>query len=149
MAGNSFFKGVDEKIGRQKQEQIEENETLVQERERLSEIIESLVPEVETYQNRLIERGIHAEISSSSRHLSFNMKYKDGGKHDLLLSETERFDGRYAIMTFSTSDDGRTFRSTNGSSSYNSASWSNDHFIQALERHINDFLFYANRHGGL
>ena len=30
MAGNSFFKGVDEKIGRQKQEQIEEKETLVQ-----------------------------------------------------------------------------------------------------------------------
>lgn len=48
MVGNSFFKGVDEKIGRQKQEQIEEKETLAQERERLSEIIESLVPEVET-----------------------------------------------------------------------------------------------------
>ena len=28
MVGNSFFKGIDEKIGRQKQEQIEEKETL-------------------------------------------------------------------------------------------------------------------------
>lgn len=148
MADNSFFKSVDEKIGRQKQEQIEEKETLVQERERLSEIIASLVPEVETYKNGLLERDIHAEISSSSRHLSFNMKYKDGGKHDLLLSESERFDGRYSIMKFSTSDDGRTFSSTNGAS-YNSTTWSNDDFIQALERHINDFLFYANRHGGL
>ena len=148
MVGNSFFKAVDEKIGRQKQEQIEEKETLVQEREHLSEIIESLVPEVETYKNGLLERGIHAEISSSPRHLSFNMKYKDGGKHELLLSETERFDGRYSITTFSTNDNGRTFSSTNGAS-YSSATWSNDHFIQALERHINDFLFYANRHGGL
>lgn len=148
MVGNSFFKSVDEKIGRQKQEQIEEKETLIHERERLSEIIESLVPEVETYKNGLLERGINAEISSSSRHLSFDMKYKDGGRHDLLLSETERFDGRFAIMKFSTSDDGRTFSSTSGAS-YNSTTWSNDDFIQALERHINDFLFYANRHGGL
>lgn len=30
MVGNLFFKGVDEKIGRQKQEQIEEKETLAQ-----------------------------------------------------------------------------------------------------------------------
>ena len=85
MVGNSFFKGVDEKIGRQKQEQIEEKETLAQERERLSEIIESLVPEVETYKNGLLERGIHAEISTSARHISFNMKYKEGGKNELLL----------------------------------------------------------------
>lgn len=148
MADNSFFKSVDEKIGKQKQEQIKEKETLTQERELLSDIIESLVPEVETYKNGLLERGIHAEISSSSRYLSFNMKYKDGGKHNILLSETERFDGRYAIMTFSTSDDGRTFSSTNGAS-YSSTTWSNDNFIQALERHINNFLFYANRHGGL
>ena len=138
MVGNSFFKGVDEKIGRQKQEQIEEKETLAQERERLSEIIESLVPEVETYKNGLLERGIHAEISTSARHISFNMKYKDGGKHELLLSETERFDGRYSITTFS----------TNGAS-YSSTTWSNDDFFKALERHINYFLFYANRHGGL
>lgn len=148
MADNSFFKSIDEKIGRQKQEQIEEKEMLTQERELLSDIIESLVPEIETYKNGLLERGIHAEISSSSRHLSFNMKYKDGGKHELLLSETERFDGRYSITTFSTNDDGRAFSSTNGAS-YSSTTWSNDYFIQALERHINDFLFYANRHGGL
>ena len=106
MADNSFFKSIDEKICRQKQEQIEEKETLTQERELLSNIIESLVPEVETYKNGLLERGIHTEISSSSRHLSFNMKYKDGGKHELLLSETERFDGRFSITTFSTNDDG-------------------------------------------
>jgi hypothetical protein len=148
MADNSFFKSIDEKISKQKQEQIEEKETLTQERELLSDIIESLVPEVETYKNGLLERGIHAEISSSSRHLSFNMKYKDGGKHELLLSETERFDGRYSITTYSTNDDGRTFSSTNGTS-YSSTTWSNDNFIQALERHINNFLFYANRHGGL
>ncbi|WP_217479039.1 hypothetical protein [Enterobacter chuandaensis] len=148
MADNSFLKSVDEKIGKQKQEQIEEKETLTKERELLSDIIESLVADVETYKNGLLERGIHAEISSSPRHLSFNMKYKDSGKHDLLLSETERFDGRFAIMTFSTSDDGRTFSSTNGAS-YSSDTWSNDVFIQALEGHINDFLFYANRHGGL
>lgn len=148
MADNSSFKSIDEKIGSQKQEQIKEKETLTQERELLSDIIDSLVPEVETYKNGLLERGIHAEISSSSRHLSFNMKYKDGGKHELLLSETERFDGRYSITTFSTNDDGRTFSSTNGAS-YSSTTWSNDNFIQALERHINNFLFYANRHGGL
>ena len=116
MADNSFFKSIDEKIGRQKQEHIEEKETLIHERERLSEIIEFLVPEVETYKNGLLERGIHAEISTSARHISFNMKYKDGGKHELLLSETERFDGRYSITTFSTNDNGRTFSSTNGAS---------------------------------
>lgn len=48
MADNSFFKSIDEKIGSQKQEQIKEKETLTQERELLSDIIDSLVPEVVT-----------------------------------------------------------------------------------------------------
>ena len=89
-------------------------------------------------------------VTSEKRHLHriVYRVYKDGGKHELLLSETERFDGRYSITTFSTNDNGRTFSSTNGAS-YSSTTWSNDDFFKALERHINYFLFYANRHGGL
>jgi hypothetical protein len=52
------------------------------------------------------------------------------------------------MTTESTNDDGRTYTSTDGSS-YRANNWDNDIFIQKLEKHINDYLFYAERHGGL
>ena len=148
MADNSFFNNVDKKIAEKQQEQKEEKTRLDEERAFLSQLVESLLPKVEFYKDGLLERGVHAELSSSPRHICFKMKYKDGGRHDLLLSETQRFDGRITMTTESTSDDGRTFTSIDGSS-YESSQWNNDIFIQKLEKHINDYLFYAERHGGL
>ncbi|CAH5397578.1 hypothetical protein [Serratia marcescens] len=148
MADNSFFNNVDKKIAEKQQEQKKEKTRLDEERAFLSQIVESLVPKVEFYKEGLLERGIYAELSSSSRYICFKMKYKDGGRHDLLLSETQRFDGGITMTTESTNDDGRTYTSTDGSS-YKSNNWDNDIFIQKLEKHINDYLFYAERHGGL
>jgi hypothetical protein len=90
MADNSFFNNVDKKIAEKQQEQKKEKTRLDEERAFLSQIVESLVPKVEFYKEGLLERGIRAELSSSSRYICFKMKYKDGG--DMTCSCLKRND---------------------------------------------------------
>jgi hypothetical protein len=92
-------------------------------------------------------RNIHVEVRTHSTGISFTLRYNDGGHHALNIFGSLR-DNRIEMSTNFTSDDGRNYTSTSGAS-YDKSNWKDSLFKDALEKCIKDFLFYADRHGGV
>jgi hypothetical protein len=115
------------------------------------EFAQRVFPEIasiaQSYKKKLLERGIHVEISGNDRGLTFNMMYADGG-HRGLMVYPEIESNRIQFHTIYTNDDGRDMTGTDGVS-YNESGWKDGIFEQKLQKAIDDFLSYADRHGGI
>lgn len=112
----------------------------------LREAIARLAPLFSTYKDKVRARGLYAMVEAYPTALAFVMRYRDGGHHTLHIGG-ELKTSRLQIRTFYTNDDGKDFHSTDGKS-FDSSTWKDSLAESRLQTCIEDFLFYADRHGG-
>lgn len=144
---DDFFDKLDKKISEQESaDRVARNQTMVN-REFSHEAIRKMLEIATSYKGKLRERDIHAEISGNQRGFSFKMIWADGG-HRALEVYPDLHSGRIQFHTAFTNDDGRNLRSTDGAS-YDAGNWKDEDFEPKLKKLIDDFVFYADRHGGL
>lgn len=147
MKSDDFFANVDSKLRKISEAEAASNDRSAENREFLELVVARLAPIVSSYKAKLKERNLHAEVQSYPTGISFTIRYKDGGHHGLSIGgslETNRI-----TMTSSfTNDDGRNYTSTNGAT-YDKSNWKDELFEEQLQKCIQDFLFYADRHGGV
>lgn len=148
MSMNDFFSKVDQKIDKIKQQhqqsETEANENL----EFLEEIVAELTNKVEAYVNQIRNRGITVDFHASKSGILFNLKYKDGGHFGTRLGRSKYANNNRIEITGSfTNDDGKNYTSTSGTT-YDRQTWKDEYFISSIEKCIDDYLFYAPRHGG-
>lgn len=147
MKSDDFFTNVDSKLRKISEAEAASKDKAAENREFLQEVIARLAPVGSSYKAKLKERNIHAEVQSYPAGLSFTLRYKDGGHRGLSIGgslETNRI----SITSSFTNDDGRNFTSTNGAT-YDKSNWKDEVFEEQLQKCIEDFLFYADRHGGI
>lgn len=113
----------------------------------LRELVINLAPMVKEYEEKLSEKGIKVKADIGLQYISFKLKFNDGGHWDLLLAPTLDSNGRFSFTKSYTNDDGRPYTSSNGST-YGEANWQDEIFFEALDKHIEDFIYYSDRHGG-
>jgi len=147
MNNTNFFKKIDQQI-----ESIRDGKKAAEQNSKtnldyVAEIILRAKPVAEVYASELKQREISIDLKSSKHSITFSMKYKDGGHHSLTLGSSLG-DNRLEITGNYTNDDGRNYSSTDGKS-YDQSNWSDDIYKEKLEKCIEDFIFYAPRHGGI
>jgi len=146
MSVEDFFSKVDGTLNKAAETKAASQDAAAQNREFLEAVIARLSPLATAYKAKLRERGIHTELDSYPTGINFTMRYNDGGHHGLRIGCTlER--NRIEITSSFTSDDGKNYTSTDGAS-YDSTNWNDNIFESKLQKCIEDFLFYAERHGG-
>lgn len=145
---DDFFGELDKKLGdldskQQARSDQKDADTAFSERE-----IASMHPVAREYADKLGERGITARVSGSERGLTFEMRWADNADHGLsVYPDLET--GRLKIIRNSTDHtDHKRFRSSDGRT-YGEADWKPSMFESALKSVINDYLFYADKHGGI
>lgn len=143
---SDFFDKLDSTIDKQKRTDSDHRATKQENEYFFSQIYARLVPTLEFYAEKLKERGITVEHSANSRHLSLELKYSDGG-HRALLLRTNLDNDRVEFEEYFTNDDGKNCKSTTGAS-YDQSTWKDELLAPKLEKLIEDFVFYAPRHGG-
>jgi hypothetical protein len=147
MSTDDFFSKIDAKIGN-----ISDAEKAnVDKREKnyafLKTLNERVTPIAESYKTKLQERGIFADVRSNDYGFSFELKYKNGGYRRLELG----YDFDTKNITFSdhyTNDDGKNYK-TLGGQALDETNWNDSLFEKRLQKCIEDYLFYADRHGGV
>lgn len=144
---SDFFDKIDNAISKQKQAEIDHKSAQQENEEFFSQISARLAPTLETYATKLKERGMRVVHSANGRHVWLELKYRDGG-HRALSLQTNLDSGRIEFEEHFTNDDGKNYKSTTGAS-YDKSSWNDELFVSRLEKMIEDFIFYAPRHGGL
>lgn len=144
MNREEFFSNIDAKISRANVSTVDipaENQAF------LETVVARLQPVVASYQARLAERKINAEIKVSQASISFTLHYRDGGHCGLTL-DGHLTDWRIEITAHYTNDNGRNYVNSLGIT-YGRDNWQDSIFEEALQKCIDDFLFYAARHGGI
>jgi hypothetical protein len=110
--------------------------------------IAEMHPVARVYIEKLRERGITARVSGNERGLTFEMRWVDNADHGLSVYP-DLDTGRLKITRNSTDHtDGKRFRSTDGRL-YGETDWKPSTFENALKSVINDYLSYAEKHGGI
>lgn len=147
MDDDEFFGSVDAKLGAKKKEHDAREDKRTQNLEFAKQAAADAQPIAERYVEKLRERGITAKVERSELGLSFKLRYADSGIWNLTLSPNVdtgklEFHGEY------TNDDGRRFGSWDAMS-YDENTWSAETFTKKLQKHIEDYVFYADRHRGV
>lgn len=146
MSFDEFFKKVDEEITSTKKDEAAASQAIIERKAFLSDVVDRIRPIAEKYQEELINRDIEVDVSSSKGGILFSMKKKNTNyTHALSMSESDKYDGFFTFVCHSTDDDGRKFTSTNGAI-YSQSNWKDEEFVEKLEKHISDYLFYSKRH---
>lgn len=145
---DDFFNALDKKIGDLNAKQ----QASAAQKDADSAFSEEAILEMHTvardYVAKLKDRGITARVSGNERGIRFEMRWADNADHGLAVYP-DIDTGRLKIIKNSTDhSDDRRFQSTDGRL-YGRADWDSSKFESALQSVINDYLFYADKHGGV
>jgi hypothetical protein len=146
MQDDEFFSKVDSKLLKTAVETSETEKVNAENREFLEEVIVRLNPIAESYEAKLKERNIRTEVKSYPGGISFGLKYKDGGHRTLTIGGYQE-SNRIEFKTHFTNDDGKNYVSTSGKT-YQKSDWQDLIYVEELQKCIDEFLYYQNRHGG-
>jgi len=147
MNTDDFFATVDTKLQKQSQADTAVSKTAMKNREFLEKVIARLGPIVTSYQAKLKERGINAEVNNDEAGMSITLHYK-GGSYRKLHIGGEQESYRIEFSTEFTSDDGTIYTATDRLS-HDYSNWQDSIFEAKLQKLIDDFLLLANKHGGI
>jgi hypothetical protein len=149
MSTNDFFAKIDKQLGTIEQNQHKDSSAADDNRELLEEIIARISSKVEEYAHEVSSRGISLNLNITKVRISFLLKYKDGGHRATILEPSMSSNlHRIEITGSFTNDDGKDYTSRSGLT-YDRSNWKDELFISSIEKCIEDFLFYAPRHGGI
>jgi len=144
---SDFFGKLDAKLNDQTAIKVANEDRANELRIFASEVFERVTPIAQDYASKLKDKGITAVVSSYATGIDFKLTFQDGGHYNLSLGigrsgRTLEFEGDY------TNDDGRPYRSVDGAS-YAEETWRDEVFIDKLQHHIEDYVFYSDRHRGV
>jgi len=147
MSADEFFNKIDQKLQNQKNVKASSKVTEDENLTFLKEVVLRITPLTEDYAAKLQDRGMKVSIKTSDYSISFSLFFKDGGHYAVILGSSDP-SNRIEITVDFTNDDGRNFTSRSGAT-YNAETWKDEIYEESLRKCIEDFIFYADRHGGL
>ena len=149
MSTEDFFAKLDRELADVKLDQQKAKATAEENDIFLRQTVARLAPVVASYADQVRARGISVDQQTAESVISISLKYKDGGHFGTRLGRTmPDTSNRLEIVGSFTSDDGKTYSSTSGTT-YDQNSWKDEYFTREIERCIKDFAAFAPRHGGI
>lgn len=145
---DDFFDKIDAKLGEQKTTKVAKDNASDANRAFVKKVIPQLVAIAEGYAEKCRARGMSANVSHSDYSVTFELRYKNGQKRTLVGGPDHDMNNRLAFNAHWPNDDGKRYKSP-PMSWYTEADWSDDRYETQLEKTIEDFVFYADRQGGI
>jgi hypothetical protein len=146
MSSDDFFSKVDEKLKASKETQASVKADASENLDFLKEVVFRITPLANNYAAKLQDRGIKVDLKSTAFSISFSLIFNDGGHYAIILGSSSA-SNRFEITGDYTNDDGRNYTSKDGAS-YDSKNWKDEIYEEKLKACIDNFIFYADRHGG-
>jgi hypothetical protein len=141
---DGFFAKIDARLHKEAETDAASLKIASKDREFLEQVIARLIPLVASYEAKLKERGIDTKVDSCPTGISVTLRYKDGGHNGLYIGGSPK---SYLIeLKTSFIEDGQNYIATK---SYDHSNWQDSIFEARLQRLIEDFLLYADKHGDI
>ncbi|EJB1788670.1 hypothetical protein MUC14_004604 [Vibrio parahaemolyticus] len=144
---SDFFNKLDQKINEQKQIQKNAKSRLEELKDFFKIQISELEPRLNDYVEQCNKRSMNASCSVNDYSFSFTLKNQNGFFNTIIFHQDFSSD-RFQFTNEFMNDDRKKYTSTDGMS-YVESSWTQELAIKKVEQTIEDFVFYAKRHGGI
>ncbi len=144
MNADEFFTKVDAKIRKEAGADAASKKTASGNRELLEQIIARLTPLAASYEAKLKERGINIEVEGRPTGISIAMRYKDGSRDELHIGGISK--SSLIELKASLIEDGQRYTTTK---TCDYGEWQDSIFEARLQKLIESFLLYADKHGGI
>jgi hypothetical protein len=144
VSNDDFFAKVDTKLRKETATDAASLETASKNREFVKQVIDRLTPVAASYETKLKERGINTKVDSSATGITVTLRYQDGCRNELYVGGLPK--SQLIELNTSFIEDNQTYAATK---SYDHSKWQDGFFEAKLQRLIDDFLFYADKHGGI
>ncbi len=145
---DDFFDKIDAKLTAQRETREAKEKAEDINRAFVKRVMPGLVRIAETYAQKCRDRGMSAEVKGSEYSVTFSLRYRKGQERSLSGGPQHDMNNRLSFEEHYPSDDGKRYKSI-PSSWYDESNWSDEIFEGLLKKTIEDFVFYANRHGGI
>ena len=145
---DDFFDNIDAKLGEQKDKRVAQDDAAEANRAFIKGLIPRLVTIAEGYAAKCNERGMSADVSHHNYSITFTLRYCNGQKRSLVGGSHHDMRGRLAFEDHYPDNDGKRYKSL-PTDWYDESNWSDDRYEAKLKKTIEDFVFYADRFGGI
>ena len=144
MNKDDFFNQVDTRLRKETKADAAALETTAKDREFVKQVVARLAPVAASYEKKLRERGINTKVDKSVTGVTVTLTYKDGCRNELYIGGLPNS----GLIELNTSyiEDNQTYAATK---SYNSDRWQEGFYEDRLQKLIENFLLYAEKHGGI
>lgn len=144
---DDFFAALDAKLDESSTSEVQ-HATAREEAEAFAErVIAPAVVFANSVAEQLASRGITAEVIPSTTSVTFTMRFKNQDKHDLFVGLEHDRPGIQATGYY-VDEKGKPYSATTGVL-YRAANWTDTTYRELLKKHVDDYGFYASRHGGI
>jgi hypothetical protein len=145
---DDFFDKIDAKLGEQKTVKVAKDNASDANRAFVKKVIPQLVTIAESYAEKCRARGMTANVSHSDYSVTFELRYKGGQKRTVVGGPEHEMSNKLAFTSHWPNDDGKRYKSM-PMDWFDEARWSDDRYEAELKKAIEDFVFYADRFGGI
>lgn len=147
MSLDDFFLIVDEKLETAKKNEILLKASTDKNLKALKEAVIRATLLAGNYAARLQERNLKVDIQNSDESITLSLTYRDGSHQTITLGKTSR-ENLFGITVEDIDNNGDIVISLDDSRNYDSESWEDEIYEKQLRKFIEDFISYAERHGG-
>ncbi|MDF3931878.1 hypothetical protein [Pseudomonas citronellolis] len=147
MSLDDFFLIVDEKLETAKKNEILLKASTDKNLKALKEAVIRATLLAGNYSARLQERNLKVDIQNSDESITLSLTYRDGSHQTITLGKTSR-ENLFGITVEDIDNNGDIVISLDDSRNYDSESWEDEIYEKQLRKFIEDFISYAERHGG-
>ncbi|MDU0677997.1 hypothetical protein [Pseudomonas aeruginosa] len=144
---DDFFLRVDEKLETAKKNEILLKASTDKNLKALKEAVIRITPLAENYTAKLQERNLKADIQNSDDSITLSLTCRDGSHQTITLGKTSR-ENFFGITVEEIDNNGDIAVSLDDSRNYDSENWEDGIYEKQLRKFIEDFISYAESHGG-
>jgi len=145
---NSFFEKINQKISDTRADQSNAAAQIATARAYSAEQIANAIPVAKAYADQLALQKIKVLMIPQEQSISFSMYWADGTDHGFWLVIDEPT-GKLQFKYHTTDAVDLRRSNSTGMDLYSRANWTQDIFVETLEREIEDFIDQSKAHGGL
>jgi hypothetical protein len=145
---DDFFAKIDSELNKQKAQKDASDTPAAQNQAFFKSILPRITAIADSYAAKCKERGIFATVSANDRVISFTLRYKSGEQRELVAYPDPTANNRMTFEEHYPSEKGKRYKSL-PSEWYDESNWSDDIFSAKIEKTIQDFVYYADRQGGI
>ena len=145
---DDFFDKIGKKVAEKKAAEATKDQASDRNHAFVVDLVPRLVTIAEGYAEKCKELGMNVQVESWSASITFRLRYQNGSVRELVGGPDSDRQNRLSFEDHYPDNDGKRYKSL-AMEWFDEENWSDARYESRLKKTIEDFVFHADRFGGI